>query len=293
MYASPDMTDVPLVPRRRRKYRVPIMGACLALVLLMFWSTDNAAFRAGAIILALGIFTAYWYQISWPAVTAVVCAVWLVAYISSFKIGHYDPPSRTQCANRMRQISLAIVSYHSAHGQHPPPYTTDADGQPLLSWRVLILPYLERRDLYEQFHLDEPWDSPHNLPLARQMPESYRCPSSMHSDMTSYLAVVGDQTVWRPDGGSMHRDIPERTLSTGMLIEYPLSTIVWTQPEDLSLETGDWRIKRLLRMSNDEGHHGGLHVALTTGQIKFVPKRSLTAEKLHSLFTVPDYGIRL
>lgn len=291
MHASPDMTDVLLLPRRRRKYRIPMLGACLTLVLLMFWSTDNAAFRAGAIILALGIYAAYWYQISWPAVTAVVCAVGFVAYAPSFEIGNYDPPTRTQCANHMRQISLALYAYHSTHGQYPPLYTTNAEGEPLLSWRVLILPYLERRDLYEQFQLDEPWNSPHNRPLARRMPEWFRCPTAGSPELTSYLAVVGDETVWRPEGGISYRDIPERRLSTGLLIEDPFSDVIWTQPADLSLESEDWRIQRLLRMSNEEGHHGGLHVALTTGEIKFVSKRSLTAKKLRSLFTAPDDGI--
>jgi prepilin-type processing-associated H-X9-DG protein len=47
------------------------------------------------------------------------------------------------------------------------------DGRALLSWRVALLPYMDRQDLYEQFRLDEPWDSPHNLPLAARMPGVY------------------------------------------------------------------------------------------------------------------------
>ena len=39
-----------------------------------------------------------------------------------------------------------------------------------LSWRVLLLPYLEEKTLYEQFHLDEPWDSPNNKKLIERMP---------------------------------------------------------------------------------------------------------------------------
>ena len=58
----------------------------------------------------------------------------------------------------------------------PPAYTTSKDGKPLLSWRVLILPYLEQEALYKEFHLDEPWDSPHNRTLIARMPAVYRCP---------------------------------------------------------------------------------------------------------------------
>ena len=54
-------------------------------------------------------------------------------------------------------------------------------GKPLLSWRVHILPYLEQQELYDQFHLDEPWDSEHNRQLISLMPETYIDPSSPRS----------------------------------------------------------------------------------------------------------------
>ena len=58
--------------------------------------------------------------------------------------------------------------HHDAKQSFPPAYTADKDGKPLLSWRVLILPYVEQNELYKQFHLDEPWDSEHNKPLIAQ-----------------------------------------------------------------------------------------------------------------------------
>ena len=67
-------------------------------------------------------------------------------------------------------------NYDSTHGSLPPHAIYGKDGKPLLSWRVLILPYIEEQALYEQFHLDEPWDSPHNEPLLRQIPRCYRSP---------------------------------------------------------------------------------------------------------------------
>ncbi|AMV36242.1 sigma-70 family RNA polymerase sigma factor [Planctomyces sp. SH-PL62] len=50
------------------------------------------------------------------------------------------------------------------------------DGQPLLSWRVAILPFLGEEALYREFHLDEPWDGPHNRSLIARMPAVYRTP---------------------------------------------------------------------------------------------------------------------
>jgi len=45
---------------------------------------------------------------------------------------------------------LAVANYHDSHGQFPPPYIAEADGKPMHSWRVLILPYLEHGELYDQ-----------------------------------------------------------------------------------------------------------------------------------------------
>ena len=49
------------------------------------------------------------------------------------------------------------------------------DGKRLLSWRVALLNYGDSGDiaLYKRFHLDEPWDSPHNLAVAQAVPEVY------------------------------------------------------------------------------------------------------------------------
>ena len=55
----------------------------------------------------------------------------------------------------------------------PPAVKYSPAGQPLYSWRVLILPELGAKWLYDQYKLDEPWDSPHNTKLIAQMPKLY------------------------------------------------------------------------------------------------------------------------
>jgi len=67
-------------------------------------------------------------------------------------------------------------NYESTHGQMPPAVVYGSDGQALHSWRVLILPYIEQGELYRQFKLDEPWDSPHNIQLLPKMPRVYGPP---------------------------------------------------------------------------------------------------------------------
>ena len=47
-------------------------------------------------------------------------------------------------ANNLKRLTVALLAYEKAHGRLPPAAVTAKDGTPLLSWRVLILPYLER-----------------------------------------------------------------------------------------------------------------------------------------------------
>jgi prepilin-type N-terminal cleavage/methylation domain-containing protein/prepilin-type processing-associated H-X9-DG protein len=58
---------------------------------------------------------------------------------------------RNSCANNLKQIGLALQNYHSQKSAFPPGTTLlDREFDPSLSWRVLILPFLEEASLFEQ-----------------------------------------------------------------------------------------------------------------------------------------------
>ncbi|HEY7310342.1 MAG TPA: sigma-70 family RNA polymerase sigma factor [Gemmataceae bacterium] len=76
----------------------------------------------------------------------------------------------------LKQLALAMHNYNDTYGRLPLAATTDKKGKALLSWRVALLPYLEEQELYKQFKLDEPWDSPHNKKLLSKMPAIYAPP---------------------------------------------------------------------------------------------------------------------
>jgi hypothetical protein len=82
--------------------------------------------------------------------------------------------------NHLKQLALAILNFADRNKRFPAVGSFDASGQPLLSWRVHVLPYLDEAELYKQFRLDEPWDSPHNSQLISKMPEAFACPGSVH-----------------------------------------------------------------------------------------------------------------
>src|SRR6478735_7398561 len=75
-------------------------------------------------------------------------------------------------SNNLKQIALAWHNYEAANGCLPND-VTDGKGKPILSWRVLILPYIEEEGLYKGFKLDEPWDSENNKKLIDAMPKLF------------------------------------------------------------------------------------------------------------------------
>ncbi len=143
---------------------------------------------------------------------------------------------RSQSANNLKQIGLAMHNYHDTYRRFPAAASYDKNGKPLLSWRVAILPYIEQVQLYEQFHLDEPWDSQHNKQLIAKMPATYRSPQSKlpgNQGRTNYVVPVGPETIFSGKKGTEIRDIRDGTSNTIMVLEVgdPQAPI-WTRPDD-------------------------------------------------------------
>jgi hypothetical protein len=113
-----------------------------------------------------------------------------------------EAAARIQSMNNLRQISLAMEDYHNTMGRYPPAVVYDRTGKPLYSWRVVLLPYLEQDNLYKQFKLDEPWDSPHNRQLLALMPKVYADPGSgppKEPYATHYQVFDGPGAVFQSD----------------------------------------------------------------------------------------------
>jgi hypothetical protein len=114
----------------------------------------------------------------------------------------------------------------------------DKNGRPLLSWRVAILPYIEQEALYGRFHLDEPWDSPHNLELLKEMPPIYAFPDQSDPAMTYVQAIVGPGTPFEPGGKwSLSKEdfLSDDEDATILIIEAG-EPVPWTKPDDVSFD---------------------------------------------------------
>ena len=84
---------------------------------------------------------------------------------------------------KLRKVSKAMHDYAAVDGHEKryPAYNSNGlvpnRGEKRnygLSWRVYILPSLGYKELYDQFNLDEPWDSPNNKKLLSKMPSEYQ-----------------------------------------------------------------------------------------------------------------------
>jgi hypothetical protein len=148
---------------------------------------------------------------------------------------------RMQSLNNVRQIMLSMHNYHDANGKFPAQAIAQGDGDPLLSWRVAILPYLGEQALYNQFHLDEPWDSDHNIKLLEKMPEVFRNPSDLLDAVTTtYLVPMGKGVGLSSEGLKM-RDITDGTSNTLAVLDVdPELGVPWTKPDDLDIRQNDW-----------------------------------------------------
>jgi prepilin-type processing-associated H-X9-DG protein len=199
---------------------------------------------------------------------------------------------RAQCMNNMKQIGLAIYNFESSNGNFPPQAITDADGKPLLSWRVAILPYVEEYSLYQQFHLDEPWDSPHNKALIAAMPRVYACPSTSTPDeiaagLTHYQAFAGPGSVMdpaairpQPEGlprGTLISTITDGTSNT-ILVAESSNPVEWTRPDDMPFTP------KGPPPPVGSKHPGGYNVLFADGSVRFLMS-TLAGQILESLIT--------
>jgi len=58
---------------------------------------------------------------------------------------------RTRCKNNLKQLALAMQSYHETHSMFPPG-VIDVDGSNQASWVVMLLPFIDQEPLYTEFN---------------------------------------------------------------------------------------------------------------------------------------------
>ncbi len=171
---------------------------------------------------------------------------------------------RMTSSNNLKMIGLAMHNYHDAYAKLPTDILGE-DGTPLLSWRVAILPFIEQQELYQQFHLDEAWDSPHNITLLPQMPDVYLHPTlPTYAGTTVYQRPISEGSMMHPSEPIKFRDVTDGLSDTIMAVETLAdSAVEWTKPSDITIDTDE--VMRDL----DDGTREGFNVLLGDGAVTY------------------------
>ena len=148
-----------------------------------------------------------------------------------------DTQSQTDLPN-LKKIGPAMHIYADRHNGLPMPATLDAGKQPLLSWRVALLPFFERDSeaaaLAKQFKLDEPWDGPTNKPLIEKMPKVYQSPNaSAPPGHTFYKVFVGGGAAFDTGKSARFPESFSDGTSNTILVVAGGAPVIWTKPDDI------------------------------------------------------------
>ncbi len=205
----------------------------------------------------------------------IFTAVGLVLIAITISGGRSVPTHRIRtniCRHNLSQIGLALHQYRSDHGSFPPIVTKDAEGRPLQSWRVLILPYLEEKALYDRIDLSQPWDAPVNQPLHAQCPKIYQClEASLQEGYTSYHAILGSKA-WNQKSDDRPRGVDAQLalIDNVMVSEsYRDHTIQWMHPKE-----SDWKAPhKAIPSTTKKKIHA--HVLLVDGSVRSVSDTEL------------------
>ncbi|MBI3862094.1 MAG: DUF1559 domain-containing protein, partial [Planctomycetia bacterium] len=187
---------------------------------------------------------------------------------------------RKSCRVNLQQIAAALQAYHEQYKSFPPAHVLGPDGEPYRSWRVVLLPFLDEQNLYDQYRFDEPWNGPHNRTLIEQIPKLYACPSAtgQKPGTTNYLAVVGRGTCWPEQYSIRYEDIHDGTSNTVQLVESSNSSVQWLEPRDIAYREAQSHGKPAGHPTPSSKHlsatnansQGGFHVTLADGSVKFL-----------------------
>ena len=229
-------------------------------------------------------------QSNYSGLLGIGAALLFVAALIAFSLpGVHNARSaarRSKCTSHLKQLGLALQNYNDVYKCFPPVCTTDANGKPMHSWRVLILPFLEERSLYAKYDLNEPWDGPHNRLLAKQMPATFRCPedATNPAGVTDYVAIVGPETIWQPDHGTTFAEIKDGSSNTIAVIEAAGLGVNWMEPRDLPFAAVDKGINPK-QGQGISSHHSGAAIAMfADGHVQTI-EESIPLATLKALFT--------
>jgi DNA-directed RNA polymerase subunit RPC12/RpoP len=185
---------------------------------------------------------------------------------------------RSSSMNNLKQIGIALHNYHDTHGQFPPAVVTDANGQPLYSGRVLLLPFMEQQAIFNAFNKNERWDSPANMALSQTVIKTFVDPSNPNQGPdSSYAFVTGTGSLFEAGQPIRIQNITDGTSNTLALIEVQSTGGSWAAPNEID-------IAQLAGGLPDGSHPGGNLALFADASVRFISE-SIDPQMLQHLST--------
>ncbi|HWL11212.1 MAG TPA: DUF1559 domain-containing protein [Planctomicrobium sp.] len=196
----------------------------------------------------------------------------------------------SQCKG-VKQIGLAMHNYYDMYETFP----LQASGDPPHSWRIDLLPLLDKESLFKKYDQSQEWNSEQNLPIAKTVVSSWTCPS-MPPPLpdalvsTAYAIPVSEHGVYSPGKPPLKmKEITGGMSHAAVLVEVCGAGIIWSEPRDVIVDP-DRTTVRVLREVTDQSdqpfssyHPAGSVVLVANGDVRRLsPKTS--PEVLNALF---------
>ncbi|MDB5339945.1 MAG: hypothetical protein JWN70_5564 [Planctomycetaceae bacterium] len=216
------------------------------------------------------------------------CAT-LVAFISvNFALlPYYSTPResgrRSQCKNNLKQIGLALHNYLDEFTKFPDIQIRSEDSEPM-SWRVGMLPYLDRKADFANYVPTATWDSDDNFLISKAEVGQYLCPSVPVTNQkdragrwySAYATLVGPQTAFAAGKGRAIPEFTDGTSNTVLVVEACGQQIVWTEPRDIELTDKNLGINQPGNKAGQSNgswssfHRDGAHTLMGDGAVRFL-----------------------
>ena len=286
------------------KFRVADIAYPFAL-----FATSVGAFGFGGGLLASLMVALFWLAafkqprttiIEWLVIAGII-VVLLGLLLPAF--GEARIYSRVAaCHYHMKQLAIALHSRVTKDGGLPQAIVKDEAGNPVHSWRISILPFMEEQLTFDKYDWSQPWNSPKNAAVLNASIEVFVCPGDppmqWNAPQTNYFAIVGSQTAWPEERGLALSEITDDSSSTILVLEVAGWEVPWGEPRDL---TYDEAFNILIHNPEPSArfagtpasgpvypvvhsHHGdvgyfykkkessrGVHAAFADGRVRFLP----------------------
>ena len=259
------------------------------------FATSVGAFGFGRGLLTFLVVAIFWLAIfkqPRPTLMEWIVIAGIIVVLLGLLLPAFEEASEsfriTACRGHIGDLAKAIGNKIKKDGALPQAVVRDKEGQPLHSWRVSVLPFMEQQPLFDKYDWTQPWDGPINqrLVMTGDFFACYRYPNSGFTlGQTNFFAILGSQTAWPTDRGLSASELTDGAGNTILLLEVYGLGVPWRKPRDLSF---DEALELLMGSAPDRlAHHRydkpgyfyhtppktsrGVHAAFADGTVRFLP----------------------